>query len=74
MQDELYGYVIICLLILSDCRQGGEEICKKISKSTVSSYILGEDVIENKWLKLCSTEVFVCWECFCFPPQRCPDF
>lgn len=35
----------------------------------MSSYILGEGVIENKWLKLCSTEVFVCWQFFVFYPE-----
>lgn len=33
--------------------------------NTVSSYILGEDVIENKWFKLCSNKVFVCSDIFC---------
>ena len=35
----------------------------------MSSYILGEGVIENKWLKLCSTKVFVCWDLFVLYPE-----
>ena len=27
--------------------------------NTASSYILSEDVIENKWLKMCLTNMFV---------------
>lgn len=48
--DSFYRPVIV--FILSDCCQGGEEICKKTSKHTASSYIWSEDVMENKWIEL----------------------
>lgn len=46
----MYGYVIICLFYLTVVKVVKRYVRRFLN--TVSSYILGEDVIENKWFKL----------------------
>lgn len=54
-------WVCHCLLDLIDV----VKVVKKYVKRpliAVSSYILGEDVIESKWLHFCLAQVSACWD------------
>lgn len=55
-------YAIICLFYLTVVKVVKRYVRRYLN--TVSSYILGEDVIENKWFKLFKQSV-VCSDIFC---------